>query len=145
MSRRVKNAGILVLPVLVAIQFVRPERTNPPSNPASSFGRIVRPSSEMAAILERSCSDCHSNNTVWPWYSRVAPVSWLVVSDVNDGRRHLNLSEWGAYSSDKARTRMKEMCDEAKSGGMPLWIYTLMHRNAKLSGEDIKAICAAAQ
>jgi hypothetical protein len=139
-----KNVGIAVLLLLGAIQFVRPARTNPLSDPAASFGAAAKPSPEVAAILERSCKDCHSHNTVWPWYSRIAPVSWLVASDIKDGRRHLNLSEWSLYSPEKARTRIKEMCSEVKGGDMPLWIYTLVHRSAKLSPEDVTAICAAA-
>jgi hypothetical protein len=146
MSRNaLKYAGLAVVLILIAIQLVQPSRVNPPSNPAFSFEAAAKPGSQIVAIVQRSCYDCHSNQTIWPWYSRVAPVSWLVAGDVKDGRAHLNFSEWGSYSPEVSRTKLKEMCNEVKAGEMPLGIYTLMHPQAKLSPEDVKALCTAAQ
>jgi len=139
-----KFAGFVVLALLVIAQFFQPARTNPASQPDMSFKFVAKPSSEVAAVLESSCHDCHSNDTVWPWYSRVAPVSWLVASDVKDGRRHLNFSEWGNYGPEATKLKLKEMCNEIKAGEMPLWIYTLMHPDSKLSPEDVRTLCSAA-
>ncbi len=140
----IKNFILAVLILLAAAQLYRPARTNPPSNPAGSFEAVAKTAPEVAAIVNRACRDCHSNETVWPWYSKVAPVSWLVASDVSDGRSHLNFSEWNLYSPDMSRTRLKEACSEVKKGDMPLWFYTVIHPQAKLSPDDVKAICAAA-
>jgi len=98
-------------------------------------------SPQVAAILDRSCQDCHSNKTRWPWYSHVAPVSWLVADDVKNGREHLNLSEWGRYDNSEASTQLRNMCREARAGVMPLDAYTLIHRLAKLSEDDVKVLC----
>jgi hypothetical protein len=141
----VKYSGLVVVLLCIAIQFIQPNRINPPSNPASSFEAVANPGPEVAAIVRRSCYDCHSNNTIWPWYSHIAPVSWLVADDVKEGRTHLNFSEWGFYSPEISKTRLKEMCNEVKSGGMPLRMYTIIHSNASLSPEDVKSICGAAQ
>ncbi len=143
-ARVLKYAGIVVLLLLLIIQFFQPSRTNPISSPDMSFAVVARPSPEVAAIVERACRDCHSHNTVWPWYSRIAPVSWLVASDVKDGRTHLNFSQWGYYGPEMSKVKLKDMCNEVKAGEMPLWIYTLMHPGAKLSPDDVRVLCAAA-
>src|SRR6516162_4122750 len=92
--KMLKTTFLLAAGALVVMQFFRPERTNPLSDPAASFEAVAKPSSEVIASLKRACYDCHSNQTVWPWYSNLAPVSWLIASDVKQGRAHLNFSEW---------------------------------------------------
>jgi hypothetical protein len=96
---------------------------------------------EVAGLLERSCDDCHSNRTDWPWYSRVAPASWFVVDHVNHGRQHLNFSDWARYDDHEAGEMLEQICIEAKKGAMPLDSYTLLHGDAKLSPADIKTLC----
>lgn len=91
-------------------------------------------------IIERSCADCHSERTVYPWYSYVAPASWLVESDVSGGRRHLNLSRWSDYPLVRQERLLSEIANQVKDGDMPLFQYTLIHRNAGLSEADVKAI-----
>jgi hypothetical protein len=93
--------------------------------------------------VSRACYNCHSNNTVWPWYSRIAPVSWLVADDVKGGRAHLNFSEWGRLGPDVAQRRLQDVCDEVQAGDMPLWQYRMMHPEAKLSAQDVKVLCSA--
>jgi hypothetical protein len=126
---------------LVVSQFIPVDRSNPPADPGKDIAARIPPPPPVAAALERACRDCHSNRTRWPWYSRVAPVSWVVVSDVKDGRRHLNFSEWGAYDESRAHTKLQEICDEVTSGGMPDFKYTLIHRDAALSPQEVSAIC----
>ncbi|HXJ16257.1 MAG TPA: heme-binding domain-containing protein, partial [Candidatus Polarisedimenticolia bacterium] len=95
----------------------------------------------VAGIVGRACNDCHSNRTVWPWYSEIAPVSWFVVHHVNEGRRELNFSEWSVYDAKRVGKLRKEICDEVSEGEMPGFVYTLMHREAKLTNADIEEVC----
>jgi hypothetical protein len=133
---------ILVMAALfVAIQAVRPSRTNPPINPALEIKSFDPVSSQTGPILSRSCDDCHSNRTVWPWYSEVAPTSWLVAHDVNEGRSKMNLSEWGSYPAKKRSDLLKDICGEVTKGEMPIAAYTRMHTSARLTAGDVKALC----
>src|SRR5436190_23323962 len=77
-------------------------------------------------LARRACFDCHSNQTVWPWYSYVAPVSWLVQNDVDGGRSHLNFSEW-----DRPQRHAKDVAAQVKQGDMPPWFYLPMHSTAR--------------
>jgi hypothetical protein len=131
--------GLLV--VGVAIQLYRPARTNPAGDPATSLTAAAPVPSEVAAVLKRSCYDCHSSETRWPWYSNVAPVSWGVIGHVNEARGHFNFSEWGNYSPARRATILENICDEVREGGMPLASYLLLHWDARLSHADRKAIC----
>ena len=97
--------------------------------------------STVARLLDRSCSDCHSQNTVWPWYSEVAPVSWVVIDDVQQGRRHLNLSDWAKYPPGGARDKLHQICKEVKDGGMPLREYLWAHRDRQLTPQEQATIC----
>jgi len=132
---------ILLAVVFVAIQFSRPARTNPPVNPAHSIEANLQVSPQVAAIFDRSCNDCHSNKTVWPWYTNVAPVSWFLVNHVNEGRRDMNLSEWGSYDKDKQSHRLRDICEQVQDGEMPLSTYTPLHPKAKLSAADVQTLC----
>jgi cytochrome c551/c552 len=137
-----RNILITLAVLFIVIQFVPVSRTNPPADPAAAF-RATRPSGDRAAaVLDRSCGDCHSNATVWPWYSHVAPVSWLLYRDVSEGRRHLNLSDFRNYDDARQERRLMEICEQAKSGDMPPWFYLPMHPNAKLQPGDVEALCS---
>ncbi len=131
---------IVFLVVFIGIQFVPVERTNPPSRAVDSLQAKTTP--EIKAILDRSCRDCHSNETRWPWYSHVAPAAWLVASDVHKGREHFNYSEWTSIDSDEQDKFLGGMCSLAQRGRMPLPPYLLIHRDAKLSPADVTALCA---
>lgn len=117
--------------VLIAIQFVPVTR---PLNPPVTFE--VPASPDMRVILRRACYDCHSNETAWPWYSRVAPVSWLVARDVRKGRSKLNFSTWDRYSAQQQAKRLQKSFKEVAEGEMPLWFYVPLHRDAVLSPQD---------
>jgi hypothetical protein len=129
--------------ILVAIQSIPPDRINPPIDPNLSFESVAKSVPQMVSIVNRACRDCHSNATVWPWYSRIAPASWLVVSDVKEGREHLNFSEWGRLDKEKAKMKLLQICDEVREGGMPLWQYRIIHSQARLSQSDIDILCKA--
>ena len=109
------------------IQVVRPDQTNPPVT-----GDIEAPP-EVMSLLKRSCYDCHSFETRWPWYAQVVPVSWLVTKDVNDGRKHLNFSVWQGYEEGRKLKKFKEIAEEVADGEMPLDIYLPLHPEAKLT------------
>jgi len=130
----------LFLVAFIGIQFVRPERANPPTPAAASLQATTPP--DINALLDRSCRDCHSNESRWPWYSYVAPASWLVVGDVNHAREHFNFSEWTSYPPDEQDKFLGAMCNLTQRGRMPLSQYLLIHRGAKLSAADVQALCA---
>jgi hypothetical protein len=92
------------------------------------------------ATLERSCQNCHSGNTAWPWYSYIAPVSWLIENDVRKGRSRMNLSRWPDYSVEEREKILSEVATVVKNGEMPLPQYTLIHPDAKLSEADVDQI-----
>lgn len=133
-------AAVLVLAV-VAIQFVRPDRTNPPVDPAQTLGASTAVPDNVKEIITRSCSDCHSNETVYPWYSNVSPFSWFLVDHIREGRGELNLSEWGTYAADKKKRKLDEICEMVESAEMPLPSYLWIHRDAVLSESDKKILC----
>jgi hypothetical protein len=137
----IKRGTILLGVLLALIQVVRPARTNPPVDESRTIQALTRMTPEVAAIFERSCKDCHSYRTQWPWYSQVAPVSWYVVSDVNEGRDHLILSDWARYDRKKALKRLDDICDEVGDGDMPPWPYVLIHSTARLSDADKSVLC----
>jgi hypothetical protein len=127
--------------LLAAMQLVRPSHSNPAVDPQLEIGAVRPVVPEVAAVLGRSCTDCHSNRTVWPWYSHVAPVSWLVARDVAEGRREMNLSAWGAIPASKQQELLKRICKEVSEGDMPLFAYRLAHPAARLGERDVQAVC----
>jgi hypothetical protein len=141
--KRLKHAAVFLVAIFAAAQLVRPDRTNPPTDASRTIQAHVGTASGLAAILDRSCGDCHSNNTVWPWYTRIAPVSWLMASGVAEGRKAVNFSEWAAYTPDAQRTLLAASCEDVSSGKMP-GPYTMLRPETRLSPGDIEVICAAA-
>lgn len=141
MRKVLKAVAALLLLTFAGVQLVRPERVNPPAAAGRSLEEHASVPPEVAGVLKRSCMDCHSNRTDWPWYSNVAPASWFVVDHVNDGRRHLNFSRWGEYDRRRADNLLHEICETAQSGYMPLASYTLVHRGARLSPGDVETLC----
>jgi hypothetical protein len=133
---------VLVLAGLfVVMQLIRPARTNPPVDESRTIQAHTQLTPEAAAILNRSCNDCHSNQTRWPWYTNVAPVSWFVINHVNDGRRQMNFSDWAQYDRSEQENYLRKICREVKSGDMPIHSYLWLHGDAKLSSEDVKVLC----
>ena len=120
--------GILL--ALIVAQFVPVERSNPPVEAEVPAPANVR------AVLHRACYDCHSNETRWPWYSHVAPVSWLVAHDVHEARKHLNFSTWNQYNPKRQTRKLNEVWEEVDEGEMPLSYYLAVHRDAALSDAD---------
>lgn len=136
-----RTALVAVAAVFILIQLVPVEQSNRSFDRTKSFEAAEKPTPELEALLRRSCYDCHSDQTAWPWYSRIAPGSWLITKDVRDGRKKLNLSEWGNMETDEAENRMGELCDEVRGGTMPPKAYLLLHPGARLTQKDVSAIC----
>jgi hypothetical protein len=143
---RVKKVILAVAIFLIAIQFVQPQRTNPPVIPSRALAAHVAVPEDVQSTLMRACGDCHSNQTVWPWYSRFAPMSWMIVDDVNEGRRHMNFQDWEAQESPKQATdHLIDICKEAREKGMPPFTYRLTHENARLTPQELSALCTWSQ
>lgn len=129
-----KRILFALLIILIGIQFIPLERTNPP------VSLDINAPENITAILRTSCYDCHSNETNWPWYSHVAPVSFMVVDDVKEGRKHLNFSEWDKYNGNERQKLLEDIFDEVKREEMPLTLYTFTHPNAKLDPYRIQLL-----
>lgn len=138
MKKKLTWAGLALLVLLALLQLTNPARTNPPVT--GDFIASLHPPAPVAGALVASCYDCHSYQTQWPWYARLAPVSWLVVSDVNEGRQHLNLSAWPATDAKRAVRRLEEMSDQIGDGVMPPAKYTALHAGARLTGSQRKVL-----
>jgi len=138
MKKKLTCAGLALLVLLALLQLTNPARTNPPVK--ADFIATLQPPAPVAGELVSCCYDCHSYQTQWPWYARVAPVSWLIVSDVNKGRQHLNLSEWPATDAKRAVRRLEEMSDQIGDGVMPPAKYTAIHAGARLTASQRKVL-----
>ena len=134
MTKWLKPLGMGCIAVVIVLQFVPVARVNPPER-----GQPPAPS-EVQAIFQRACYDCHSNETRWPWYSSVAPVSFLIARDVDEGRRQLNLSLWTQFNERRKSRKLKEIVEQLEKGKMPQWYYVALHPDAKLSPADRELI-----
>ena len=134
MKRAFRGSLIAIPVVLLVIQLVPVNRSNPPVT-----GDVPAPEG-VRAVLRRACYDCHSNETTWPWYSRVAPISWLTARDVHQGRKELNYSEWNLLDAQRQAKKLKESWDEVADGDMAPWFYRAIHTDARLSADDRTAL-----
>jgi len=138
LNKRLRTILIILLAIIVLASVLsRPRKSEKAEAPILSGAQI---SPELLNTIERSCRDCHSEATQYPWYSYVAPVSWLIQSDVSRGREHLNLSKWSEYSRVRRQRCLTEIANQVRDGEMPLPLYTLIHRGARLSEADANAI-----
>ena len=141
MKRILKIVVIVVVVLLIGLQFVRPDKTNPSTDPAATLEANVNMPPEVSTILARSCADCHSNSTYYPWYAQISPVSWWLNNHINEGRRELNISEFGTYNDKKQGRKLHEICEQVEQKEMPLPSYLWIHSDAALSDNDIKVLC----
>ena len=143
MQRIKKNlpwiAGALVLGFLL-LQLANPAHTNPAVVHDLCATDARPPSDHLVNLLHTACYDCHSYETRWPWYSHVMPISWQVVDDVNEGRKHLNFSDWPVDNPARAAKKFSSMSEQLEYKEMPLAKYTLIHRDARLTDADRKAL-----
>ncbi|MBI1937525.1 MAG: heme-binding domain-containing protein [Ignavibacteriales bacterium] len=134
MGRLFKVFFVLIFLALIGSQFIEVERTNP------EVTADLKAPAKVKRILHTACYDCHSNETKWPWYSYVAPVSWMVIRDVEEGRESLNFSTWGKIASSKKAEYKKEIWEEVNEEKMPLEYYIYTHPNAKLDVTQKKTL-----
>lgn len=135
-----KKIAYILLAALVIIQFFRPERNTASGPQPNNIANKYTVPANVKDVLQRSCADCHSNNTVYPWYANIQPVAWWLADHVEDGKDELNFDEFLTYSQKKAHHKLEEVNDMVQEGEMPLGSYTIIHRDAKLSVEDKRAI-----
>jgi hypothetical protein len=128
--------------VVAVIQFVRPERNDSTDITTADLSRLYSVPPEIKSILEKSCYDCHSNRTRYPWYAEIQPVGWWLNSHIQEGKEHLNFSEFGAYPGKKADHKLEEIEEAVTEGWMPLGSYVWIHRDAQLHPEQAQAIAA---
>jgi len=119
---------------LLIAQFTRIQRTNPPLK-----GNLAAPP-QINSLLRGACYDCHSNETRWPWYTYIAPVSWLVEHDVERGRQELNFSEWGSYYATTRRRKLQWMYRALSEETMPPWTYRMLHPGTGFTQKDLMAL-----
>ena len=139
--RWIKRIAFLILALFIAAQFIPVNRSNPAVDPAKTIYAAGIVPANIHTILQRSCKDCHSDETHWPWYSYVAPVSWLVASDVHDARDEVNLSEWAGYNQRRKDHKLEEICEQVRGHRMPDSKYTLIHRGAFMSEAERVEVC----
>lgn len=136
----VKIVLVLALAVLVILQFFQPDANTAREGHADFFLAETNPPKDVRAILTSSCFDCHSDHTVYPWYNKIAPVSYWLDGHIDHGKGSLNFSEWLSYSQGKREHKMEEIAEEVGKAHMPLEEYTWTHREARLTEAQRKAV-----
>ncbi|MGN6178266.1 MAG: heme-binding domain-containing protein [Mucilaginibacter sp.] len=129
----IRRILLALLVIFIVIQFIRPAKNISSGPYVNSIDKHYAVPNDVQAVLKRSCYDCHSNNTYYPWYNNIQPVAWLLAHDVNEGKGELNFDEFSSYSLSQKRHKLSGLIDEVKEGEMPMSIYTIIHRNAILS------------
>ena len=137
-------AGLVALAFL-ALQLTNPAHLNPPVEPGHDLLAGNPPPASVASMLKNSCYDCHSYQTRWPWYSYIAPVSWLVVRDVDAARSAMNFSDWPHDDPKRVRKRWRHIAEYVQSGDMPMSNYTRMHSEARLTDQQRAELVTWAQ
>ena len=141
MKKIIKPIALVLLAAFIIIQFFRPEKniqaTDGPS--ANDISTVYPVPKEVAAILQTSCYDCHSNNTHYPWYANLQPVAWWLEDHIKEGKKEINFSEFASYRIGRQYKKFEEINKQIEEGEMPLESYTLIHTETKLSAEQ-KAI-----
>jgi len=131
--------GLITL--FIIIQFIHPEENNLAVDPAGDLIEVASPPDQIATLLKRACYDCHSNQTVYPWYGRISPVSWYLGRHIRKGKEKMNLSGYGISEKSEGIGLLVKICDELEDGTMPLKSYQIIHKEARLTQEERSLIC----
>lgn len=138
----IKTIAVILAILFIAAQLIRPDRTNPPVDPQLDIHTVAQVPADVSAILKRSCFDCHSNQTVWPWYTNITPINWWIVdTHVEHGREHHNFNEWGKMNEKDRDHMFDEICEEVEKDAMPLPSYLILHGDARLSESQKRTLC----
>ena len=132
----IKNILTVVLLIFIGIQFIDVKKNISQNLSTNAIENHYKVPSKVQSLLKTSCYDCHSNNTIYPSYSKIQPVKWWLADHVNSGKRHLNFDEFNTYSREKKLKKLDEIAETIKEGEMPLTSYTVIHRKAILSASD---------
>ncbi|PCH49878.1 MAG: hypothetical protein COC22_06200 [Flavobacteriaceae bacterium] len=132
----IKKVLLILLIVLVGIQFIPTKRNQNQQILESDISKTFTLPAEIQTIFKNSCYDCHSNNTNYPWYNKIQPVSWLLENHIKEGKKELNFNEFGSYSKRKQKNKLKSIKNQVIDDEMPMFSYTLIHKKAKLTESD---------
>lgn len=135
-----KKVFFLLLIAFVGIQFMPTKRNQSNKALETDFFKTFDVPNNVQILLKNSCYDCHSNNTNYPWYHKIQPVSWLLENHIKEGKKELNFSEFGTYSKRRQKSKLKSVISQIEENKMPPSTYTLIHKEAKLSGSDKELI-----
>jgi hypothetical protein len=141
MRKGFKIAGISLIGILIVIQFFRPENNHAPIDPRVDMIMVVQPPDSIANIFRGSCYDCHSNQTRYPWYNKIQPVSWFLNKHIKEGKKELNFSGYGELDKTGRIRILVKICEELEGGDMPLQSYKLIHKEARLGQDEVALIC----
>ena len=141
MKRYIKIAVIVLVVAFIAVQFYRPSFENPAVVQAETLEASTFVPADVEQILTTSCNDCHSNKTVYPWYSKISPSSWFLNNHITEGRGEMNFSVWNTYTDSKKSRKLDKICEEVETKEMPLPSYLWIHRDAVLSESQSKTLC----
>jgi len=140
MKKHIKKIGIIIVVLFIGIQFIPKNYNKSNKISTTDFITTFQTPKKIASQLKISCYDCHSNNTTYPWYHKIQPISLFVDHHIKEAKEELNFSEFGRYSKKKQKSKLKSIINEIKDDEMPLWSYTLIHRNAIISEKDKKKL-----
>ena len=135
-----KIIAIILLLTFVGIQFIPTTRNQSDIVSTTDLMETYNVPEQVEVIFKTSCYDCHSNNTIYPWYNKIQPVSWIIEGHIKEAKAELNFNEFGSYSERRQKSKFKSILSQVKDGEMPLASYTWMHREAKLSENEKKAL-----
>ncbi len=141
MKKVLKIVAIALVVAFIVIQFIRPDLTNPPIDQAETLEANLQVPENVQAILSRSCKDCHSNETKYPFYSKIQPSTWFMKDHIDEGRAEMNFSVWKNLPTTRQKRKLTEICEQIQSKTMPLPSYLWLHWDAKMSEADIKTLC----
>ena len=136
MKKVFKTIGWLLLIALVVIQFFHPPKNIHEGDQPNAISKLHSTPGDVKLILKKACDDCHTNNTVYPWYSKIQPVDWWLNDHIVEGKGHLNLDELASRPAWLRYHKMEEVVEVVKEGGMPLDSYTWTHKDAILTQEE---------
>jgi Haem-binding domain len=131
-----KRTFQILLLAFIVIQFIHPAKNKSEGISNNDISKIYAVPADVQAILKTSCYDCHSNNTVYPWYASIQPAAWWLADHIKEGKRELNFSEFASYRIGRQYRKLEEVNKQVKEGEMPLESYLWIHKNAKLSNEQ---------
>ena len=141
MKRAMQVIAVTVIVAFIVLQFFQIDKTAPPVNKNETLEAAVAVPPDVSEIIVRSCNDCHSYTTVYPWYVNIQPVGWFMKNHIDEGRQRMNFSIFNTYSAQKKVKKLEDICEQVQSREMPLPSYLWIHSGSVLSESDVKALC----